>query len=73
MRMANANLLHRASIARIWAGLRALDEALHHDPAEALHVRLKELEGRVQRLEFNRCAAPDDTLAKTSPQSIEGK
>ena len=37
--------------AKIWHGLRGFDEALHHDPAEALHRRVESLEKRLKDLE----------------------
>jgi hypothetical protein len=36
---------------KIWYGLRAFDEAIHHDPAEALHRRTESLEARLEDLE----------------------
>jgi predicted secreted Zn-dependent protease len=41
----------RRSWSRFWNGLRTLDEALHHDPAEALHRKVQRLEARLSELE----------------------
>ncbi|MFQ5566312.1 MAG: hypothetical protein ACE5EU_08120 [Paracoccaceae bacterium] len=37
--------------ARTWRGLRAFDESLHHDPAEALQSRIERLEARLREVE----------------------
>ena len=37
--------------ARIWRGLRAVDEAVHHDPTDALQRRIECLELRFEDLE----------------------
>jgi len=36
---------------KIWHALRAFDEALHHDPAEAHQRRIESLGARLERLE----------------------
>ena len=36
---------------KIWSGLRVFDEAIHHDPVEALHRRTESLEARLKDLE----------------------
>ena len=38
---------------RTWQALRAFDEVVHHDPAEAQHRRIERLETRLEDLETN--------------------
>ena len=38
---------------RIWRALRAVDEAVHHDPAEELHLRIERLEAQLNGLQSN--------------------
>ena len=36
---------------RLWHGLRALDEAVHDTPTEALHREIRSMEARLSKLE----------------------
>ena len=57
---------------KIWHGIRAFDEAMDHDPSEALHRRVEILETRLQGLEANTHAdqGSPDGIASTGGSHV---